>query len=610
MAGPAARRWWQLGAQFPRLPTVYDAHQRAVPRLPIPTLEESCAKYLRHLAPLQSAVEHGATRRAVEATLGSTIARDVQAALVHADTELPRESSYLESLWYKAAYLGGRDSIAVHSNPGLLFKPTHADPLWSAATMLAACADWECRLRRGSLPPALTPSGQPLCMALLPQVFGCARMPEAGCDRIHATADARHAVVYRGGGWYSLRIISEGGDGLAAAAVYAALQSLPAAAPADAATRLAVCTADAREAWAETRALLGASPQNASSLRVVDDALVALVLDEAAPPAGAARAREVLCGEAGRRWFDKPSVIVFADGQAGINFEHSPCDGAQVLACFDAVRAHAAAAGAPPAAPPPDAARPIPLFWEIDGALQARVDAAAAAYDAHVGRLDVAAFATADGGGMAWAKAHGVGLDALFQLALQLAYWRLVGKLDSVYEACSTQAFVHGRTEVVRSATAPSRALVEALGGGGAAPPAAEAGRLLREALAAHREVVRDCQAGRGHERHLLALSDVARRRGVELPIFGDGGWKRLSTSVISTSGLRSPHVASFVCGPVCAHGVGHSYLLRPDGVDLTVTSWRGTGPPADAMAREVKAALAELQRLVEATPAKPRSRL
>ena len=122
--------------------------------------------------------------------------------------------------------------------------------------------------------------------------------------------------------------------------------------------------------------------------------------------------------------------------------------------------------------------------------------------------------------------------------------------------------------------------------------------------------MVRDCQAGRGHERHLLALSDVARRRGVELPIFGDGGWKRLSTSVISTSGLRSPHVASFVCGPVCAHGVGHSYLLRPDGVDLTVTSWRGTGPPADAMAREVKAALAELQRLVEATPATPRSRL
>ena len=211
---------------------------------------------------------------------------------------------------------------------------------------------------------------------------------------------------------------------------------------------------------------------------------------------------------------------------------------------------------------------------------------------------------------MAWAKAHGVGLDALFQLALQLAYWRLVGRMDSVYEACSTQAFVHGRTEVVRSATAPSRALVEALGGGGAAPPAAEAGRLLREALAAHREVVRDCQAGRGHERHLLALSDVARRRGVELPIFGDGGWQRLSTSVISTSGLRSPHVASFVCGPVCTHGVGHSYLLRPDGVDLTVTSWRGTGPPADAMAREVKAALAELQRLVEATPGKPRSRL
>ena len=572
MAGPAARRWWQLGAQFPRLPTVYDAHQRAVPRLPIPTIEESCAKYLRHLAPLQSAAEHGATRRAVEATLDSTIARDVQAALVRADTELPRESSYLESLWYKAAYLGGRDSIAVHSNPTAVSGPTHTDPLWSAATMLAACADWECRLRRGSLPPALTPSGQPLCMALLPQVFGCARMPEAGCDRIHATADARHAVVYRGGGWYSLRIILEGGDGSPPRRSTPRSDRCP---PPRRPTRRrgSRSARPTRARRGPTRARSATSPQNASSLRVVDDALVALVLDEAAPPAGAARAREVLCGEAGRRWFDKPSVIVFADGQAGINFEHSTCDGAQVLACFDAVRAHAAAAGVPPASPLPDAARPIPLFWEIDGALQARVDAAArrttptsAASTWRRSRRPTAA-------GWRGRRRTASASTRLFQLALQLAYWRLVGKMDSVYEACPTQAFVHGRTEVVRSATAPSRALVEALGGGGAAPPVAEAGRLLREALAAHREVVRDCQAGRGHERHLLALSDVARRRGVELPIFGDGGWKRLSTSVISTSGLRSPHVASFVCGPVCAHGVGHSYLLRPDGVVLTVTS-------------------------------------
>ena len=58
------------------------------------------------------AVDRERLAAAVEATLDSTIARDVQAALVRADAELPSDSSYLESLWYKAAYLGGRDSIA------------------------------------------------------------------------------------------------------------------------------------------------------------------------------------------------------------------------------------------------------------------------------------------------------------------------------------------------------------------------------------------------------------------------------------------------------------------------------------------------------------------
>ena len=338
MAGPAARRWWQLGAPFPRLPTVYDAHQRAVPRLPIPTLEESCAKYLRHLAPLQSAAEHGATRRAVEATLDSTIARDVQAALVRADAELPRESSYLESLWYKAAYLGGRDSIAVHSNPGLLFKPTHTDPLWSAATMLAACADWECRLRRGSLPPALTPSGQPLCMALLPQVFGCARMPEAGASD-PATADARHAVVYRGGGGLAAHHL-RGGDGLAAAAVPP--RSIAARRrAAGAATRLAVCTADAREAWAETR-----YSARARRMRARSASSTTRWSRSCRRGVAAGRGAHARCSAAGRALVRQASVIVFADGQAGTSDTRRAT--ARRFPCFDAVRAHAAAAGARP----------------------------------------------------------------------------------------------------------------------------------------------------------------------------------------------------------------------------------------------------------------------
>ena len=35
-------------------------------------------------------------------------------------------------------------------------------------------------------------------------------------------------------------------------------------------------------------------------------------------------------------------------------------------------------------------------------------------------------------------------------MALQMAYRAVTGRIDSVYEACSTQSFLHGRTERAR----------------------------------------------------------------------------------------------------------------------------------------------------------------
>lgn len=43
--------------------------------------------------------------------------------------------------------------------------------------------------------------------------------------------------------------------------------------------------------------------------------------------------------------------------------------------------------------------------------------------------------------------------DSFVQLSMQLAYFRLYGKIVSQYEPVLTKAFYHGRTEAMRTAT-------------------------------------------------------------------------------------------------------------------------------------------------------------
>ena len=59
-----SRTWWYANATG-KLAAPYQKHQLGVPRLPIPTLEESCARYLRAAQPLQSSADHAKTKQVV-----------------------------------------------------------------------------------------------------------------------------------------------------------------------------------------------------------------------------------------------------------------------------------------------------------------------------------------------------------------------------------------------------------------------------------------------------------------------------------------------------------------------------------------------------------------
>lgn len=78
--------------------------QHTLPRLPIPSLKDSCALYVRSLRPLQTPEEHEKSARLVEEFCSSPLAQSLQQRLVDIDRASP--TNWLEdNFWLKKGTL-------------------------------------------------------------------------------------------------------------------------------------------------------------------------------------------------------------------------------------------------------------------------------------------------------------------------------------------------------------------------------------------------------------------------------------------------------------------------------------------------------------------------
>lgn len=95
-------------------------------------------------------------------------------------------------------------------------------------------------------------------------------------------------------------------------------------------------------------------------------------------------------------------------------------------------------------------------------------------------------------------KKNKVSPDSMFQLAFQLAYYRLFGKTTASYESCSTAAFKHGRTETVRPCTNQTKMFCEGLLTKSKQLPREELRKLLDECSKTHYELCKQASMGQG----------------------------------------------------------------------------------------------------------------
>ncbi len=113
------------------------AHEAQLPRVPLPTLEDSAARFLDWCAPLLTSEQLEATEQAVRSFLApDSPARLLQAALEEYDAR-PDVHSWLDDFW-RQRYLGRRARIALNANFFFLFQDTAQGQVARAAGLILA----------------------------------------------------------------------------------------------------------------------------------------------------------------------------------------------------------------------------------------------------------------------------------------------------------------------------------------------------------------------------------------------------------------------------------------------------------------------------------------
>lgn len=316
-------------------PHLYD-FQTALPSLPVPALKDTCRRYLEAAQAVQSDSTFKHTQALVQDFL-SSVGPKLQRYLVlkswYAD-------NYVTDWWEKYVYLHGRDPIVINSNYYVLDGRDFPSPVQEArlALILYNMATYAERLADESLPPTVMSGVVPLCMDQFPRLFHTCRIPGRESDTLKHWNDltqSRHVAVLCNGSFYTLHLYRRDGRRV----LRHELQQQLAAIKADALGRepdaseaaIAALTGENRTRWAEVRETYFSEGLNRHSLHAIESAFLFVHMDLETEDVDTyeGRARALMHGNGATRWFDKSiTLVVFKNGRAGLNAEHSFADGA------------------------------------------------------------------------------------------------------------------------------------------------------------------------------------------------------------------------------------------------------------------------------------------
>ncbi|RUP44358.1 acyltransferase ChoActase/COT/CPT [Jimgerdemannia flammicorona] len=623
-------------------PTTFQ-FQSTLPHLPIPSLEETCARYLHSLRPVLTPAELAQTEAHIADFLKpGGVGQRAQQQLIDLDRASP--FNWLDdNFWLRKAYHEWREPLIVNSNWYMLGRDDENHPrelleinggvrekgdfsnfqIKRAAKVVTRTLDFKDMVDFEQLPPDVARGKSPLCMYQYTRLFGVTRIPQPVCDTFAHTPHpniARHIVVLLKDQIYPLDVYDEV-DGRKVRVSEKEIESRLKAIVSDVHTSpmlapIPLLTADHRDRWTEARAhLLTLSPTvNRESLSVIESAILAVSLDDFAVGTALDKwTRNVATGTNGHnRWFDKSlTIIVESNGKCGLNGEHSPCDALVAALVLEYMLAgpttshlEAAAARGPrdPFTQLPlsqqarhhaDAFQPRKLEWVTNEVTQRYIAECQARTDKIIADSDTDVLLFEEYGTDFTKRVGKISPDAYMQMALQLAFYKLHHTATPTYETASTRAYLHGRTETTRTLSVESKRFVEHWESTASVP---QKYALLKAAADAHVKYMTAASKGFGCDRHLLGLRLLAATlpadpRNPENParlpphsLFTDPAYARSQNWRLSTSGLHDGRrLMGTGFGAVVPDGYGVNYMAAPELVKFGIECKKSAKETASA---------------------------
>ena len=536
----------------------------SLPRLPVPTLEETSKRYLKSVHAILNHSEYEHTKKAVQeftkpGSIGETLQKRLQAR-----RDDPKHKNWIYEWWNDAAYLTYRDPVV----PYVSYFYSHRDDrrrrnsAKRAAAMTTAVLEFKKQADDGTLEPEYM-KRLPISMDPYQWMFNACRIPAEGKDYPlkYDPRDNKHIIVIRKNQFF--KVMHEvGGQQLNTSEleqqfrrIYEKAEKSPA---------IGALTTENRDIWTKARStLLSAHASNATALRAIESSSFVVCLDDASPVTLEERAHQYLHGDGQNRWFDKPLQFIINDnGTSGFMGEHSMMDGTPTHRLNDYANMLLFTNKLDFSNPSirSEIPEPLPLKFIVNNDVKADIQRATRDFEDLIGQheLKVQAY---QGYGKGLIKKFRCSPDAYVQMVIQLAYHKMYGMNRPTYESAATRRFQQGRTETCRSVSDESVAFCDAM----ADPeiPTEECAKRFRAAVDAHVRYISDASDGKGVDRHLFGLKKCL-REGEEVPeIFRDRAFTYSSTWYLSSSQLSSEYFNGYGWSQVIDEGFGIAYMIN-----------------------------------------------
>ncbi|MCC5911936.1 MAG: choline/carnitine O-acyltransferase [Clostridiaceae bacterium] len=577
---------------------------------PIPTLDQTCKKFIEWVEPLLTEEEFQKTKEVVKnfTSLGGDGER-LQNEL-YEWAKRNSLSNWTVPLWYDV-YLNARYSLTINSNVFYLLEKTQKAEEFSQTHVAAALAICSFRFKSFIEGETLTvdlQKGEPLCMEQYRKIFSATRIPKEQRDEFKVTSPhQKHIIVLYKGSLFSLDIMTALGEIRPLREIKKDLDDIIASQDKVDNENIAVLTTMERNLWAKGReTLLKIHPDNEELMKTIDDSAFTLSLDDEEAITLEETSKLLLHGNGINRWVDKSlQFIVFNNGRIGINIEHTGIDGSPMARLIRYVYEHLdnylESTSLTEEMKSPQQFQK--LEFNLNDRVRKMIKDAKGTFNNHIGNTQTRVLVF-DDFGKEKIKSFKVSPDAFIQLALQLAQYKLYGKCYSAYEAIMTRMFLKGRIDVLYGVSLESMEFIKHM-------TSSESDNeikatFLRKAAARHVERANECRTGEGIDTHLRGLLTMYELFGKSIgvnsipEIFMDKGYKNLTHSVVCTSTSSTDGIELAGYGPVVEDGFGIRYLNKEEAIHFNMTSRRSVKEDLEKMSENIKESLLEMANAME----------